>query len=394
MKKLLLSLMASVMLTGCGGGARELLFIFSELPDKYFHNDISASTDPYRIPEASWQKTLPATFNHDGWPRSTWHFLERTGTGGLIVIENGEVVYEDYSLGTHENTRYTSWSVSKSFVSALVGMAIEQGYIASVDDLVSSYVPELLHTAYADVTIRNALQMSSGIDFDESGADLNSDAFQLLLSALASNDEFIYTLKDKRNPPGTYNYYASSDTQVLGMVLSRATGQSVSEFMETNLWQPMGAESDATWITDTKGVESAFCCLNATLRDYAKFGMLYLNNGQWRGHQLVPEQWVEDSLDTSEPQLMPGDNPLSNDSWGYGYQWWIPDNTQPDYLAIGIFNQFIYVHPDKNMVIIKMSANPEYMINYLEVEHLSLFRKIADDFSQQEKPFSFFGWWF
>ena len=391
MKTLMLLFMASVMLTGCGGGARELLFLFSEAPDKYFHHRIEASTDPYRIPKASHQKQLPLTFNHDGWPISTSSFMQRTGTGGLMVIEDGEIVYEDYFLGTDKHTRYTSWSVSKSFISALVGIAIEQGYINSVDDLVSSYVPELLHTAYGDVTIKNALQMSSGVDFEESNASLDSDAFLLLLSTLASNDEFIYTLKDKRNAPGTYNYYASSDTQVLSMVLKRATGLSVAKFMETNLWQPMGAESHATWITDTKGVESAFCCLNATLRDYAKFGMLYLNKGQWRGYELVPSQWVEDSVDTSEPQLVPGDNPNSNDTWGYGYQWWIPDS-RPDYMAIGIFNQFIYVHPGKNIVIVKFGANPEYTFNDLEEEHRDFFRKVASHIEKQQPPPSWFSW--
>ena len=393
MKKIMLSVLASLLLTGCGGGAKELLFLFNEVPDKYLHNDIGASTDPYQIPKASWQKQLPLTFNVNGWPVSTLDFINRTGTGAMIVIEDGEIVYEDYRLGTWKNTRYTSWSVAKSFTSALIGIAIEQGYINSVDDLVSSYVPELLHTAYADVTIKNALQMSSGVDFDESGANPASDAFQLLLSTLDSNDEYIYTLKDKRNAPGTYNYYASSDTQVLGMVLTRATGQSVSDFMTTNLWRPMGAESPATWVTDTKGVESFYCCMNATARDYAKFGMLYLNKGKLRGQQIVPQQWVEDSLATSEPQLVPGENPNSSDTWGYGYQWWIPDN-KPDYMAIGIFNQFIYVHPNKNIVIVKFGANPEYVLNDMEEDHLHFFRKVARHIESQEQPRSWFSWFF
>ena len=393
MNKLMLPLVAFIMLAGCGAGSKELLFLFNEVPDKYLHNDIAPSTDPYHIPKASWQKELPLTFNVNGWPVSTWDFMNRTGTGGMIVIENGEIVFEKYFQGTYKHTRYTSWSVAKSFTSALVGIAVEQGYINSVDDLVSSYVPELLHTAYGDVTIKNALQMSSGVDFDESGANPNSDAFQLLTATLDSNDEYIYTLQDKRNPAGTYNYYASSDTQVLGMVLSRATGQSVSQFMATNLWQPLGAESPATWVTDKYGVESFYCCMNATARDYAKFGMLYLNKGKWRGHQLVPEQWIEDSLSASEPQLVPGDNPQSNDTWGYGYQWWLPD-TRKDYMAIGIFNQFIYVHPGKNIVIVKFGANPEYVLNDMEEDHLHFFRKIARNFPRQEEPSGFFSWFF
>jgi CubicO group peptidase (beta-lactamase class C family) len=282
--------------------------------------------------------------------------------------------------------------VAKSLTSALVGIAVEQGFISSVDDLVSSYVPELMNTAYHDVTIRNVLQMSSGVDFEESGADPNSDAFQLLSANLDSNDEYIYSLKDKRDPAGTHNYYASSDTQVLGMVLSRATGQSVSQFMATNLWQPMGAEKSATWVTDPHGVEATYCCVNATLRDYAKFGLMYLNNGKLRGYQIVPADWVADSLDTSSPQLTPGDNPLSNDSWGYGYQWWIPDN-KPDYMAIGIFNQFIYVDPARNIVIVKNSANPEYLFDDMEEDHLYFFRKIASKFDKDANT-RWFSWLF
>ena len=380
-------------LGGCGGGSLELLTLFNTVPQTYIHQTIPASTDPYQLPKARYQKYLPLSFkNYNGLPVSSDWFLQRTGTGGLLVIQNGQIVHESYYLGSHRYTRLTSWSVAKSLTSALVGIAVDQGFISSVDDLVSSYVPELMNTAYHDVTIRNALQMSSGVDFEESGANPNSDAFQLLSANLSSNDEYIYSLKDKRDPAGTHNYYASSDTQVLGMVLSRATGQSVSKFMATNLWQPMGAESAATWVTDPHGVEATYCCVNATLRDYAKFGLMYLNNGKLRGNQIVPANWVADSLDTSAPQLVPGDNPLSNDSWGYGYQWWIPDN-KPDYMAIGIFNQFIYVDPARNIVIVKNSANPEYILNDMEADHLYFFRKIASKFHNETNT-GWFGWFF
>jgi CubicO group peptidase (beta-lactamase class C family) len=390
MKRLILWIICGCLTTGCDGGAEPLMTLFNKVPENYANRTIPASTDPYPVPKASTQKNLPIMFRgSNGFYHFTDWFLKRTGTGGMLVIHDGEIVYENYGLRSDSNTRFTSWSVAKSLISAMIGIAIERGFISNVDDLVSSYVPELMHTAYHDVTIKNALQMSSGVEFDESGANPNSDAFQLLLANLDSSDEYIYSLKGKRNAAGTYNYYASSDTQVLGMVLSRATGQSVSEFMATNLWQPMGAESQATWVTDRHGVEATYCCVNATLRDYARFGLMYLNNGRLNGNQVVPRAWVADSLATSEPQLVPGDNPLSNDIWGYGYQWWIPDH-KPDYMAIGIFNQFIYVHPEKNIVIVKNSANPEYLVNAMEEEHLHFFRKIARKFDKETT--SWFGW--
>jgi hypothetical protein len=351
-------------------------FTGSITSDNPFYHTIAPSPSPCILEISKSPIRLPLFFTYGWRPISTDLFLARTGTLGLLVIKDNKIVFERYYNGSNNKTKFISWSVAKSITSALVGIAISQGYISSVDDLASDYAPELLNTAYRNVSIKDLLQMSSGVSFDENYSSLDSDILTLFLSLGGSFEEYIMSMTETSHPAGTYRQYKSSDTQVLAMVLNRATGQSLSSYMETNLWNPIGAESSAVWLTDRDGVEAAFCGIGATLRDYAKFGLLYLRGGIWRNRQILPTQWVSASIDTSAPQLKPGVNPLSDDIWGYGYQWWIPDN-KGDYMAVGVLNQFIYINPAKNIVIVKNSVNPTYLINEEEDEHLAFFRELT-----------------
>ncbi len=374
MYKLFFLLIFSFLFLGCS--SKSWFDMFSFFHDVYQHHTIASSPSPHYLKVADSPIELPQNFKYMGIPVQTEMFLNLSGTGGLLVVKDNEIVFEKYYLGNDDQTEFTSWSVAKSFTSALIGIAISQGHISNVDDLASEYVPELLGTAYRDVSIKDLLQMSSGVAFEEEYSDLNSDVYGLLLALGKSLDAYIGSMTDKSHSPGTFNDYKGSDTQILGMVLSRATGQSLASYLETNLWKPLGAESDAHWSTDRYDVEATFCCIGAVLRDYAKFGLLYLNGGKWDSQQLLPSEWISASIDISEPHLQPGDNPQSSDTWGYGYQWWVPDESG-DYMAIGVFNQFIYVNPEKNMVIVKNSANPLYLFWEAEDEHLSLFREIS-----------------
>jgi len=341
-----------------------------------FYHTIAPSPSPYKLAISKSPKRLPLFFTYGSRPMITDLFLTRTGTLGLLVIKDNKIVFERYYNGSNNKTKFISWSVAKSITSALVGIAISQGYISSVDDLASDYAPELLNTAYRNVSIKDLLQMSSGVSFEEYYTSLDADIVTLFLSLGGSFEKYILSMTETSHPVGTYRQYKSSDTQVLAMVLNRATGQSLSSYMETNLWNPIGAESSAIWLTDRHGVEAAFCGVGATLRDYAKFGLLYLHGGLLRNRQILPTQWVSASIDTSAPQLNPGVNPQSDDTWGYGYQWWIPDN-KGDYMAVGVLNQFIYINPAKNIVIVKNSVNPVYVIKEEEEEHLAFFREIT-----------------
>jgi len=242
-------------------------------------------------------------------------------------------------------------------------------------------VPSLLGSAYDNVRIKDVLQMSSGAAWNENYNDPNSDVMRLarIMAIGGSMDEFVATLK-RGTEPGTLNHYNSTDTQALGMLLARATGQSVSEYLTEKIWHPLGMESDGYWLVDDYDVELAFGGLNATARDYAKLGELYRLGGQWNGQQVVSKEWIEDATKPDAPHLMPGNNedyPL-----GYGYQWWIPESSEGEFSAIGVYNQFIYVNPVRNLVIVKLSAYSDYATSldesaYREIETIAFFREIG-----------------
>ncbi len=258
-----------------------------------------------------------------------------------------------------------SWSVGKSFVSALVGIAIEEGYIESIQLPVSDYVPELKGTGYDGVSLKDVLQMSSGVRFNEDYDDFFSDIKRMgrVIAMGDSINEFAASLEREREP-GTFNHYVSMDTQVIGMVLKATTGKDLSLYLEEKIWKTIGMQSDARWLIDDLGMELVFGTLNVTLRDYARFGRLYMNYGNWEGEQLVPKQWVIDSITPDAPHLMPGDYPLlSTRKMGYGYQWWIPEHPKGDFMARGVYGQYIYINPEKRVVIVKNSAYPQWTVN-------------------------------
>lgn len=320
---------------------------------------------------------LEVTYVFDGETRTLERFLERTETTGFLVIQRDDIIFEDYYQGNSAKARHTSWSVAKSFVSALIGIAIDEGHIASVDDPVDQYVPELRDSGYAGVPLRHVLQMASGVAFDEDYDSFFSDINMLFIRAFAFGtplSEYVATLESER-PSGEYNAYISVDSQVLGMVLEAATGRSVPGYLEEKLWQPLGMASDALWSTDRSGETLAFCCLNATLRDYARFGRLYLHQGNWNGQQVVPASWVQASVTPDAPYTRPGENPYSEWTLGYQYQWWIPEGAEGTFVAIGVWGQFIYLDPARELIIVKNSVDPEFDAH--EDETIAVFQAIA-----------------
>jgi CubicO group peptidase (beta-lactamase class C family) len=181
-------------------------------------------------------------------------------------------------------------------------------------------------------------------------------------------------------PPGTFNRYNSMDAQVLGMILRRTTGKTQADYLEEKLWSPLGMESDAYWITDDQGVEFAAGGLIATLRDFAKLGRLYANGGRWNDVQIVPADWVHASITPDAPHLVPGKRASSDSAWGYGFQWWVPDDSGA-FSAVGIYNQFVYINPAMHLVIAKTSANHSYGLKNdessdREDEHIAFFKAI------------------
>ena len=308
-------------------------------------------------------------------------FLDHTLTDALLIIQHDTIRYEYYSNGFTESDHHISWSMSKSVISALFGIAIGEGKIKSIEETVTDYLPDFAGTGYDKVRIKDLLQMSSGVGFNEDYGDFNSD-INIMGRYFALGmpmSDFAKSLKREREP-GTYNHYVSIDTQVLGMILKKATGQTISEYMKEKLWSQIGAEAEAFWIVDKTGMEFALGGLNITARDYAKLGQLFLDTGRWQGRQVVPREWVLASITPDAPHVMPGKRESAALRDGYGFQWWIPEGSTGEFNAQGIYDQFIYVDPQVDMVIVKLSSNYHFKNDknrkYHELE-IALLRKIA-----------------
>lgn len=317
---------------------------FKRVKDIFPYSTVPSSTRPFVHPSAQEAIRLPESFLWQDSTINTQAYLNHTLTDALLIVQNDSIRFEYYGNGFTATDRHISWSMSKSVISALLGIAISEGHIKSIEQTVTDYLPDFAGTGYDGVRIKDVLQMSSGVGFNEDYGDFNSDInvmgrYFALGMPMA---DFAKRLRRERQP-GTYNYYVSIDTQVLGMILVKATGRSITDYMSEKLWEPIGAQSDAYWIIDKSGMEFALGGLNVTARDYAKLGQLYLDSGRWQGRQVIPEEWVIASVTPDAPHLMPGDRSTAGRKDGYGYQWWIPSGASDEFNAQGIYTQFIYV---------------------------------------------------
>jgi CubicO group peptidase (beta-lactamase class C family) len=267
--------------------------------DKIFtvSEPIPAAERPYTFDKKAYE--LPETYFFEGEEKNLQEALDHFKTDGLIVLHNGNMLYENYWNGNSVSSKHIAFSVSKSFLSALIGIAVGDGLIDSIEDPVTKYIPDFNGTGYEGVRIKDILQMSSGVKFNEDYADPKSDIniFGRAVARGSSFRDFSKTL-EREKTPGTYHHYVSIDTQVLGFLLAEVTGVSVQDYLYEKIWNKIGMEQGAYYITDNLGVEMALGGLNATLRDYAKFGQLYLNDGNWMGEQVVPAEWVKASYNT------------------------------------------------------------------------------------------------
>ena len=356
--------------------------------DEYFDTkEIHNSDNVFLFPERN-TVILPKEFKYENKLFNTQKYLDSSYTQGFLVLHEDSISYESYYLGQNKNTRHISWSVAKSFVSALMGIAIDEGFIKSIEDNVEKYLPELSKSGYNGVKIRELLQMSSGIKFDETYSDMNSDINRYWRGFVLgeSQDAFASTLKNKITP-GTFNHYVSINTHVLGMIIVKTTGKSLTEYLEEKIWKIIGMEYNGYWLVDGEGMEMALGGLNATLRDYTKMGKLFLDSGRWKGLQIVPEEWVLESTSINGEHLEATSINSAHPNIGYGYQWWIPGNSQKygneeEFMAIGIYNQFIYVNRSTKTVIVKNSANKNYYDRFnnpyaSKMVAIELFREIA-----------------
>ena len=345
---------------------------------------MSASRRPFDFPERL-NAEVPSTYRFEGRECDARALLEGTDTAALLALRDGEVRLEQYWLTGKRDVQWTSFSVAKSFVSALVGIAVAEGRIGSILEPISAYIEVEPQSAYDGVAIKDVLQMSSGARWSEDYSDPNAEIHELaaVMSGTATLAAFVAT-RVKESPPGTVCRYNSADTQALGALLVNATGTSLTDYMHQKLVEPLGFESDSYWLIDGVGMEMAFAGLNVTARDFAKLGELFRNHGRWRGHQIVPETWVRDSLRATEPHLQVG-RPIVADhriGLGYGYQWWLLDGERGEFSAIGVYNQFVFIDPSRRVTLVKLSANPNYGTSSeertnREMENLAFLRAVA-----------------
>ena len=321
---------------------------------------ITAAKNPSIFPKIQ-NEVMPDGFKFREKEVSLQTYLDSSYTTGFLVLQDDSIVYETYLRDHTANQTQIIWSVSKSFVSAMMGIAIAEGKIKSIEQKVEEYCPELKGSGYEGVRIKDVLQMSTGVGFNEDYADFWSDINRWGRGFAwgSSQDAFAASLT-RVKPPGTYNHYVSINTHVLGMILVKATGKSLAAYAQEKIWEPLGMEHDSYWLVDDYDMEMALGGLNTTVRNCAKLGSLYLNQGNWQGRQIIPSDWIKASTTPDAPHLQPGDNPNSAHYYGYGYQWWIPESEEGEYLARGVYNQYIYVNPTTRTVIVKHSANPNY----------------------------------
>ena len=349
-----------------------LAYTFQHTPEIQPTVTIQGSAAPFEFAKEE-NIALADGFQFEGSFYPTEPFLQDTKTSALLVIQDDVIRYENYFFGGDEATVFSSNSMGKSFVSALMGFAVADGFIDSVNDPLGKYIPEFVGTDLENIPIKACLQMASGIDFNED-TDMNSFSMRTLMGTPAMEVIAGYGVQE---PPFTYRRYLSINTEILGQVIKNATGKGLGEYMEEKLWTRIGSAHDAYW-TLNNGTELANGGLSISLRDYARFARLYLHEGSWNGEQLLPRDWIRDSLDISADYSKPGANNDGYNAIGYGYQWWVPEGDQGEFMAIGVYGQFLYVNPEQNVIIVKVNADPDFMAEHYELKHVEFFRAIAD----------------
>lgn len=303
---------------------------------------IEAGDNPFPLPEG---KPIELDADVDA-------FMESQRTAALLIVQDGKVRLERYGLDFGPEGRWTSFSVAKSFTSTLVGAALKDGYIDSLEDKVSAYIPDLQGSAYDNVTIRQLLTMTSGVAWNEDYADPQSDVAQFNThDAEPGVDVTVSYMRqlEAEAPPGTKWVYKTGETNLIGVLVSSATGKTLSDYLSEKVWKPFGMEQDASWLLGSTGHEISGCCIQASTRDFARFGLFILGGGLVDGEPVLPDGWLAQATSTQAETDQP--------DYGYGYQWWTLDDGA--FMARGIFGQSIFIDPQRNLVIASNSNWPQ-----------------------------------
>ncbi len=320
--------------------------------------DMEAAFPFHRVQHADKPLPLPPgaplklSFTQNGKTTPLADFFAAQKTSGLLVIQNGRVRFETYALGFGPDKRWTSFSVAKSFTSTLVGAAIRDGHIKSLDDPVVTYIPGLKGSAYEGVSVRQLLTMTSGVKWNEDYTDPKSDVARLFFVTPDPGVDATVSYMRKlprEAAPGSKWLYKTGETNLIGVLVTSATHKSLAEYLTEKIWRPFGMEGDAVWMIDERGQEAGGCCISVSLRDYARMGLFVMGGGVAGGKSVVPDGWFDAAIHKQADIGEPGH--------GYGYQWWTNDDGTYD--ARGIFGQIIHIDPARKLVVVVTSAWPE-----------------------------------
>jgi CubicO group peptidase (beta-lactamase class C family) len=319
---------------------------------------IKAGSKPLELPKAE-KQLANVKFKYEDKDYDLYDFVALDSITAMLVLKDGKIAFETYQRGNTEKTRWMSMSVAKSISSTLTGIAIREGLIKGLDAQVVDYVPELKGSAYDGVTVRDVLMMSSGVKWNETYTDPNSDRRALLKAQISQKPRSAVELMAKlprASEPGTVNTYSTGETQILGEIVHGAVKKPLADYLSEKIWGPFGMEADANWWLDSPdGVEIGGSGISATLRDYGRFGLFFMNNGVVDGKSILPEGWVKEA---TTPKTLKGGKKLD-----YGYMWWTawtePSIKDGAFSAIGIQGQNIYIDPVEKVVIVTFGAQPK-----------------------------------
>lgn len=331
--------------------------------------DLSASPMPFHFEEDLRGDVVPQRIQlEEGGEIGFDQLLETSRMLAFLVIKDDSIVYERYLHGHSESGISQVFSTSKSILSILIGAAVDDGLIASVNDPVTVYVPELAAGGFDQVTIEDLLNMQSSMDYVEND---NPFGEHVIFNFTDRLEEEILDLRVRQKPDDKFRY-KSGDNALLGLILDRVLGEkTVTGYMQERLWNPLGMEHGGVWGVDRPGgLERTWCCLSMTARDLAKFGRLYLRNGDWNGNQIVSSSWIESSTTNGAYEGDEWPEDLTN-IWNYKYQWWLVSEEDGDYTSLGKDGQYLYVHPEKNLIIVRLGERTG------NVSWLGVFREIA-----------------
>lgn len=329
------------------------------------------------LPLPSAATPVPYRYHHEGQLLGVDDYLARRRVTGLLILKDGMVTQERYQYGRTPETRFLSASMAKSVTGILVGIALGEGKIASLDDPAQRYAPALAGSPYGECSIRDLLAMSSGVRFAEQydGRDDLSDLIERTVGQRPPGGHGVLRPhQDRRAAPGKLFYYSSADTQALGLVLRGATGMPVADYMSSRLWQPLGTEDDASWVVDAAGQEATFAFLHARLRDFGRLGLLLSNGGRVGDRQLIPGDWLRSATRVAGPHTQPF---VASSYFGYGWQFWIFPGDKRRFALVGVRGQVIFVDPQLKLVLVQTAVWPTAGDRASRAELLALWEAVV-----------------